>query len=102
MTTYIIRRLLQGILIIFLVTVFVFLAMRMMPGDPIMLIVGQQQVREYSQEEIEALRRKYHLDKPIYAQYGHWIIKMAKGDFGESLSPADSKAASQDSRQSEE
>jgi peptide/nickel transport system permease protein len=85
MTTYIIRRLLQGILILILVTFFIFMVMRLLPGDPLMLYVGQTEVGLASQEELAELRHEFGLDKPMVLQYFSWIGGVLHWDLGISI-----------------
>jgi peptide/nickel transport system permease protein len=84
MVNYIISRLLQGILVIFLISIVTFVIMRMMPGDPVRLLLGEGNIR-ISDEQIEAIRAKWGLDKPYHEQYLIWLGSMLRGDFGESL-----------------
>lgn len=84
MFRYIAVRVLQGIVVIFLISVATFAIMRMMPGDPVYLLLGEGQVR-ISQEQIEAIRARWGLDRPLYEQYFVWIGNFLRGDFGESL-----------------
>jgi peptide/nickel transport system permease protein len=84
MLQYIIRRLLQGVLIIFLVTTATFVVVRLMPGDPVFLLLGEGQV-QITNEQIAAIRSKWGLDDPIHVQYITWIGNMAQGNFGESI-----------------
>ncbi len=59
MTTYIIRRLIQAFFVMILATVIIFCVMRLLPGDPILLFVSQDEyTRTTSQEDIDALRKK--------------------------------------------
>ncbi len=87
MRAYVIRRLLLIIPTLFLVSVIVFVAMRIMPGDIVDLIIS---VRAPSGEtDVVALREEIRtdleLDKPIYAQYGNWVGRiLVHGDFGDS------------------
>jgi len=85
MATYIIRRLLQGILILILVTFFIFMVMRLLPGDPLMLYVGQTEVGLASQEELAELRHEFGLDKPMVLQYFSWIGGVLRWDLGISI-----------------
>jgi peptide/nickel transport system permease protein len=85
MTTYIIRRLIQGIVILVVVTILVFGAMRFLPGDPLMLYVAQTQLDTFSPGQMKALKQQYGLDKSIPAQYFDWIKGVLKGDFGTSI-----------------
>ena len=60
--------------------------MRLLPGDPILLFVSQDEyTRTTSQEDIDALRAKFGLDKSLPVQYINWISGVVRGDFGESI-----------------
>jgi peptide/nickel transport system permease protein len=85
MVTYLVRRLLQGLLILFLVTVAVFLAMQFMPGDPISLIMNQNPSKVYGEAEIQQLKHQYYLDRPLTEQYLHWIANTFQGNLGVSI-----------------
>lgn len=84
MLSYAARRLLGTIPVIFLTSVIVFGLMRMLPGDPVQLLVGQSQA-EVSAATIAAIRHEYRLDQPIYVQYLAWAGHALSGDFGRSL-----------------
>lgn len=81
MTRFILKRILISILIVFLVSVFSFSLMHILPGDPARIALGQ----DASQADVDALRAKMNLDKPIVEQYVLWITGMFKGDFGDSI-----------------
>jgi peptide/nickel transport system permease protein len=85
MASYIVRRLLIGVLILFLVTVLVFLVMRLLPGDPLMLYLNQQNLGSLTPEQIAELRHQYGLDKSIALQYVDWIGGLLHGDMGQSI-----------------
>jgi peptide/nickel transport system permease protein len=85
MTTFIIRRLLQAIIVLILITATVFFAMRLLPGDPIRMLVTQSSEASFSTEEIDALRHQYGLDKPMIVQYGDWMWNIVHGDLGKSI-----------------
>jgi len=85
MTTYILRRLIQAVIILILVTAIVFFAMRLLPGDPIRMLVTQSDQANFSEEEIEALRHEYGLDRPLIVQYGDWLVDIMHGDLGTSI-----------------
>ena len=55
MLTYITRRLIQAVFVIILVTLLVFFAMRLVPGDPILMYVSSDEMTESTDEEIAAL-----------------------------------------------
>jgi peptide/nickel transport system permease protein len=83
-TAYLIKRLLATIPVIVVTSIVVFTAMRVLPGDPIVVLVGQSQ-SEVSPETMDRLRREYSLDQPIYVQYLAWAGKLLAGDFGRSV-----------------
>jgi peptide/nickel transport system permease protein len=93
MTNYIIRRLVQGFFILILVTLVVFFAMRLLPGDPIYMVLKADEMTTLTQERIQEVRHEYGLDKPIVVQYFNWAGGILHGDFGKSIvqtrSPAD-------------
>lgn len=84
MFRFIIRRLLQGALVVFLISVVTFVIMRMMPGDPTSFLLGEGDVR-ISQEQIEAIKAKWGLDRPLHEQYLMWATNLLRGDFGNSI-----------------
>ncbi|MHC1691743.1 MAG: ABC transporter permease [Sphaerochaetaceae bacterium] len=81
MTTYIIRRLLISLLVVFLVSIFSFSLMQVMPGDPARLALGF----EASEADVQALREEMNLDKPVIQQYILWITNLFKGELGDSV-----------------
>jgi len=86
MTTYIIRRLIQAVFVLIIVTILVFFVIRLLPGDPIIIYVAQSaQVEAMPPEMIDQLRHKYGLDQPIIVQYFNWVGNIFQGDFGESI-----------------
>jgi peptide/nickel transport system permease protein len=86
MTTYIIRRLAQGLLVLILVSMFIFSVMRLLPGDPLMLYVAQNQLENISSQDLAVLRHNFGLDKPLPLQYVDWINGVLHGNFGYSIS----------------
>jgi peptide/nickel transport system permease protein len=86
MTAYIIRRLIMALVIIVIVTVIVFFAIRLLPGDPLVIFLGQNASQgNISQEQLESLRIEYGLDKPIVVQYGRWMGDLLRGNLGTSI-----------------
>ncbi|HUT67504.1 MAG TPA: ABC transporter permease [Dehalococcoidales bacterium] len=85
MTAYIIRRLILGVIILLLVTLLVFLAMRLLPGDPLIIFVSQSQTQVYSPERLAELRVEYGLDRSLPVQYISWLGNMLRGDMGKSI-----------------
>ena len=78
---FIVRRLLLGILVLFLVSVVVFAATQALPGDPALAILG----RSATPQSLAALRRQLHLDQPVLSQYWTWIVGLLHGNLGQSL-----------------
>lgn len=86
MTAYLVRRVGQAIIVLILVTFIVFALMRLLPGDPILVYVSQDEwSRITSHEEIDALRHEYGTDRPIIVQYVDWLWGVVRGDLGESI-----------------
>jgi peptide/nickel transport system permease protein len=69
-----------------MVTLIVFLAMRLLPGDPILMILSSSELITYPEERIQAMRHEFGLDKPIIVQYFDWMAGIFHGDFGKSIS----------------
>ena len=85
MRVYLAKRVALFIPTLILVTAFVFLILRIVPGDPaIMLLQGADADEEYTLEELNAMRAKLGTDRPMYIQYGDWVWKMLRLDFGSS------------------
>ncbi|MGQ9630616.1 MAG: ABC transporter permease [bacterium] len=78
---YIATRLVVAIPMIFVLLTIVFLILRVMPGDPVLSMLGGRNV---PQELIEKYRVKLGLNKPLYVQYVEYILNIARGNFGTS------------------
>lgn len=86
MIQYLIRRLLLAILTIFGVTIVIFFAMHVLPGDPLAMIYGEGQgLYVLSDAEIAAARASLGLDQPLYMQYLNWMKDVASGELGHSF-----------------
>jgi peptide/nickel transport system permease protein len=85
MVAYVIRRLIQLFFVLILVSVIVFLVMRLLPGDPLLLYKVQNQLEQLSPQALDALRSQYGLDKSIPLQYFDWIRGLSHGEFGRSI-----------------
>jgi peptide/nickel transport system permease protein len=85
MTAFIIRRLFQAFVVLILVTIIVFLAMRILPGDPILLLATKQSAQSMTPEAIAYLRHENGLDKSLPLQYFDWLGNVFKGDLGRSI-----------------
>jgi peptide/nickel transport system permease protein len=84
MLGYALRRLLATLPVLVLTSVIVFVLMRMLPGDPVLLLIGQAQT-DVPAATIAALRHEYLLDQPIVLQYLAWVAHAAIGQFGRSV-----------------
>jgi peptide/nickel transport system permease protein len=80
MLDFIARRLISIIPVLAVVAVFVFLMLRLTPGDPAAVIAGDNA----TSDQIAAIREKLGLDQPIWQQFGIWIGDILRGNFGES------------------
>ncbi|MBN1192021.1 MAG: ABC transporter permease [Dehalococcoidales bacterium] len=81
MISFIIRRLIQTISVIIILTFVTFMLLHLMPGDPAAIMLGT----DASPEQIQALRKELWLDRPFIVQYGHWLNNVIHGDLGISI-----------------
>jgi peptide/nickel transport system permease protein len=77
----VVRRAVLGILTLFLVSIVVFFATQLLPGDTARAVLG----RSATPERLEVLRAQLHLDEPAIAQFGRWLGGLLSGDPGTSL-----------------
>lgn len=86
MHVYVAKRVLLFIPTMFLVTVLVFLIMRIIPGDPaILILAGIEGGGEFTEEDLAAVRSEMGTDRPIHVQYGDWVWGLLQGDMGTGL-----------------
>jgi peptide/nickel transport system permease protein len=86
MTTYVIRRLFMAVVVLVIVTLIVFFVMRLLPGDPLVIFMGRSAgTGSMSQEQLEYLRVRYGLDKPLMVQYATWMAGIFQGNLGKSI-----------------
>jgi peptide/nickel transport system permease protein len=81
MFTFLIRRILQIIPVLFGVSLIVFLIMQMVPGDPAQLVAGEGA----TEQQIQSIRHDLGLDQPLYVQYFHYAGHLIQGDLGQSI-----------------
>ncbi len=84
MTAYVIRRLLQGIFVVFIVSFVTFFIIQAGPGDPIEQMLGEG-AQQMTQEDLDRIRDKWGLNAPWYEQYWSWLSNLAQGDMGISI-----------------
>jgi peptide/nickel transport system permease protein len=80
MTTYILRRLLQTVIVLAILSYLCFALMALMPGDPVELLISSNP--KITAADISRLREFYGLDQPTYVRYYHWVSELAQGDLG--------------------
>ena len=82
MASFLIGRFAQGVVVVLLASVLVFLVMRLIPGDPAALLAGQ----DATPADVEAVRERLGLNDPLVKQYVDWLGGVVQGDFGRSFS----------------
>src|SRR5438067_1512786 len=75
---YAARRLALAVPLLLGLSVLVFGLMRLVPGDPAVVVLGYKA----TPEGVRALREAFHLDEPLPAQYVRWLAGLVRGDFG--------------------
>jgi peptide/nickel transport system permease protein len=86
MSRYVLRRLAIAVPTIFGITVLIFIAMRVLPGDPLAMMGSQgQSTRVLTEEELASARASLGLDQPLHIQYLRWLGDIARGDLGYSF-----------------
>ena len=81
MVAFFVRRLIQTVIVLVLVSLIAFSLLHITPGDPALIMLGN----EATQAQIDALRQELWLDRPLLAQYAHWLANVLRGDFGTSI-----------------
>lgn len=84
MSSYLLFRIAKGALVVVLISIVTFAIMRLMPGDPVRLLAGEGQIR-ITEEQLDAIRTKWGLNRPYHEQYLVWAGNLLTGDFGQSL-----------------
>ncbi|HSM88149.1 MAG TPA: ABC transporter permease [Candidatus Limnocylindrales bacterium] len=82
MIRYLLRRLLQAVLLLVAVSVLLFGLMQTAPGD---YLSEQRLTGQLSPESLRALRAQYGLDQPLAVRYARWLVSVGKGEFGYSF-----------------
>jgi peptide/nickel transport system permease protein len=81
LTGYALRRVGQALPVALLVTVLIFLLIKLLPGDPAAAILGERA----SDEAVRALHQQWGLDRPLWEQYGIYLRNLLTGNLGQSL-----------------
>src|SRR6476660_7325055 len=82
---YATMRLAQLIPMVLVVTMVVFFVMMIVPGDPVMVMLGAVDGAQVSREVYDAMRLRLGLDQPLIVQYLHWLSNVLQGDLGTSI-----------------
>jgi peptide/nickel transport system permease protein len=85
MLTYVVRRLLYGVLTFFGITIAIFALVHSVPGDPISFYTGTHGAQSLSQVVLAEIRHEHHLDESLLRQYGWWLRGIVTLDFGNSF-----------------
>ena len=93
MRHYMVRRLILAIPTVIGVTILIFVAMRVIPGDPLRSIIGEGQIYILSDEELAAVKASLGYDKPLVVQYLAWMRDVVRGDLGYSFWQKDKSIA---------
>lgn len=84
MGAYIVRRLLQGAIVVFIVSLITFFTLQAAPGDPIEQMLGEGSV-QMTAEQLDRIRDNWGLNDPWYQQYFTWIGNLLRFDLGVSI-----------------
>jgi len=82
--TYLVRRLINMIPTLFLVSLNVFAVMRLLPSDPARLLAGVEETGAIDPALYAKITRDFGLDQPVIVQYGHWVAGIVRGNWGKS------------------
>ena len=83
MTHFLVRRLVQSVPLLLVISLIVFLLIHAVPGGPLSIYLSNPNVRP---EDLERLRRALGLDRPLWQQYLSWLGSFVRGDWGYSFS----------------
>jgi peptide/nickel transport system permease protein len=86
MLAYALRRLLLTLPLLIGITFVSFFVIHLAPGDPVEMQSGDIQI-DRSVQAYEQMRKEFELDKPLHVQYGKWLLRLARLDFGRSFAP---------------
>ena len=75
---FMIKKIITLVITLFFISIAAFLAFQIIPGDPVLSLLGM----EATEGQIEAMREQLGLNEPLLVRYGNWILGLLKGDFG--------------------
>ncbi len=85
MQRYMLRRIINLIPVLVLISIVVFSTVRVLPGDPARLLAAIDETGFVDPEVLAAVEKRYGLDKPVVTQYFEWVWGVMRGDWGVSL-----------------
>jgi len=92
MAQYILRRLLYAIPTLLGITMLIFFILRILPGDPLVILYGEGGVSSLSDADRATIQHQLGFDRPLYQQYGSWLKDLLTGNLGHTLARGDSVA----------
>ena len=92
MSYYVLRRLLYAIPTLLGITMLIFFVLRILPGDPLVILYGEGGVSSLSDVDRATIRHQLGFDRPLYQQYGAWLKDLLTGNLGHTLARGDSVA----------
>lgn len=84
MKSYLVKRFMISLVLVWIVATLVFFSLHMLPGDPALIALGGSEANP-DPEALAAMQKKLGLDKPILEQYTDWMGNVIRGDLGKSL-----------------
>jgi peptide/nickel transport system permease protein len=81
MLRFVLSRFGQTVAVLFLASVIIFALMRLIPGDPVLMVLGD----DFSQDAYDRMRAKLGLDRGLVVQYVIWLGNVLRGDLGDSI-----------------
>ncbi len=85
MQRYMLRRIINLVPVLVLISIVVFSTVRVLPGDPARLLAAIDETGFVDPEVLAAVEKRYGLDKPVVTQYFEWVWGVMRGDWGASL-----------------
>ena len=82
MQRYMLRRIINLIPVLVLISIVVFSTVRVLPGDPARLLAAIDETGFVDPEVLAAVEKRYGLDKPVVTQYFEWVWGVIRGDWG--------------------
>ncbi len=92
MSQYVLRRLLYALPTLLGLTMLIFFVLRILPGDPLVILYGEGGVSSLSTADRATIRHQFGFDRPLYQQYGSWLTDLLTGNLGHTLARGDSVA----------